>query len=114
MSKVGGVRKSNLKKLINEQFDGVVNRFSKQADIAHSAVWRMLRDEKKHNKNSRWMGEKLARKIEKSCGLPGLWLDIEGNNSDVKCLLTYRISRLTKKEREMIGFALSAFEQGSK
>jgi len=63
------LRRTLLRRLINERFDGVIARFADAADIAPSYVSRMLYPEDKAG--AKRIGEDSVDKIETALGIPG-------------------------------------------
>lgn len=66
-------RRQRLRILINERFDGVDARLATKISRQAAQIARIFAT----NKHKRDIGEKLARHIERSCGLPSGWLDLD-------------------------------------
>ena len=45
MTTIGELRKQNLRRLIDEHYEGVLNSLAKAANIQHSQLWRVLKDD---------------------------------------------------------------------
>ncbi len=78
------IRKSNLSRLIKEQFEGTQRRLADAIDRQPDYISRVL-------KGTKNVGEKLAREIEQTLGLSVGWLDTlheypqhEGGRADLK------------------------------
>lgn len=67
-------RLTNLKKLIDDDFDGIKARFARQINKDPSYVSRWL--SKKDNKETRSIKSATARYIEQQCNKPSGWLDV--------------------------------------
>ena len=102
MSTIGKRRRENLRRLIDEEYDGVVQRLAAQVEMPHSQVWRVLREKK--GENAREMGERLARRIEAACGKSEGWLDLEPTDqtSQESELLAQRILALGEADRDAV------------
>lgn len=74
MGTIGETRKRNLRRLIDQNYEGVVNRLAKAASIQHSQLWRVLKDDPVKGQ-PRYLGETLARRLEEVSGVPRGWLD---------------------------------------
>ena len=103
MSIIGNTRRLNLQRLIDEQFEGVVQRLAKQVGIQHSQLWRVLKDDQS-GIEPRYVGEKLARKIENSVGLHEGWLDQSISEQDFNSALALaeRIDALDDADRAAV------------
>lgn len=103
MSVIGEIRKQNLRRLINDRYDGVVQRLAKDCNIQHSQLWRVLKDEPVAGQ-PRYVGEKLARKIEKAVGLHNGWMDQDSDrqSNDRIVVLAERISKLSEADRQTV------------
>lgn len=103
MSIIGNTRRLNLQRLIDEQFEGVVQRLAKQVGIQHSQLWRVLKDDQS-GIEPRYVGEKLARKIENSVGLHEGWLDQSISQQDFNSALALaeRIEALDDADRAAV------------
>ena len=102
MSTIGQRRRQNLRRLIDEEYDGVVQRLAAQVEMPHSQVWRVLREKK--GDNAREMGERLARRIELACGKGEGWLDLEptAQTSQESEQLAQRILALSDADRDAL------------
>lgn len=103
MTVIGEVRRNNLRKLIDTKYDGVVQRLAKECNIQHSQLWRVLKEERVAGQ-PRYVGEKLARKIEAATGLHHGWLDQPPEQQDKGAVsaLAQRIDRLSPDDRAAV------------
>ena len=103
MTVIGEVRRENLKRLIEEKYDGVVQRLAKECNIQHSQLWRVLKEEQVAGQ-PRYVGEKLARKIEQAAGLYTGWLDTTPDKQSVSeaNALADRIRGLSPEDRAVV------------
>ena len=103
MGTIGEVRKRNLKRLIDERYDGVLNRLAKAAQIQHSQLWRVLKDDPVKGQ-PRYLGEVLARRLEEVSGVHRGWLD----EDEVSQMASYaeslaqRIQALPEEDRATV------------
>lgn len=67
------IRRRNLRKIIEEQFDGSAAELTRQVDIDPSYISRIFIIKKSQHRRN--IGNKIARKIEKACGKPHGWMD---------------------------------------
>jgi CHAD domain-containing protein len=74
MTTIGETRKKNLRRLIDEKYEGILNRLAKAANIQHSQLWRVLKDDPVKGQ-PRYLGETLARRLEEVSGVHRGWLD---------------------------------------
>ena len=102
MTDMGETRKNNLRRLIDDQYGGVVNRLAAEVQAPHSAIWRLLAENK--TANSRTMGEKMARRIERACGLDEGWMDRDpsAQTSEESSALAERILALPEPDRAAV------------
>lgn len=102
MSAVGARRRKNLRRLIDDEYQGVVQRLAAQVEMPHSQVWRVLRENK--GDNAREMGERLARRIETACGKSEGWLDLEptAQTEQESEALAQRILALPEADRDAV------------
>ena len=102
MSDMGSVRRNNLRRLIDEEYQGIVQRLAEQVGMPHSQVFRVLRE--KEGSNQRKIGEKLARRIEDACGKSAGWLDQNPTDqlSAESAALASRINRLPEADRQAV------------
>jgi len=100
MSVIGETRKQNLRRLIDERYEGVVQRLAKECNIQHSQLWRVLKDAQVAGQ-PRYVGEKLARRIERAVGLHNGWMDQDPDrqSSDHITALAERIAGLPESDR---------------
>ena len=100
MSTIGEIRRTNLRRLIDEKYEGVVQRLAKDCGIQHSQLWRVLKEEQVVGQ-PRYVGERLARRIEEAVGLHNGWMDQdqERQSSDRIVALAERISNLREADR---------------
>lgn len=103
MSIIGITRRTNLQRLIDEEYEGVVQRLAKQVGIQHSQLWRVLKEDQVAGQ-PRYVGEKLARKIEEKVGLHEGWLDQNRTEQKVSSAiaLAERIDALPEKDRDAV------------
>ena len=99
------IRADNLRKLIDEEFDGVTNRLCKRMGLAHIVLSRLIQDNPQ-----RFIGDVLARDIEKAGGKPYGWLDnpIHSTEND----LAEKISRLDNRDRAIVLSLLDSLTGG--
>lgn len=102
MSTIGKTRKQNLRRLIDERYEGVVQRLATDLEVPHNSLWRLLSN--KDSANARSMGEKMARKIERACGLHVGWMDqaITTQTSEESAALAERILSLPEADRDAV------------
>lgn len=113
MSVIGIRRKENLRYLIDTQFDGVVQRLARRCEIQHSQIWRVLKDTPVKGQ-PRWVGEKLARRIEEHCELPEGWLDTDRSEApEVDRLFIERLSRLSADELKCVKRFVQLLEESA-
>ena len=74
MTTNGETREKNLRRLIDEKYEGILNRLAKAANIQHSQLWRVLKDDPVKGQ-PRYLGETLARRLEEVSGVHRGWLD---------------------------------------
>jgi hypothetical protein len=99
------IRSDNLKKLIDENYGGVTNRLAKQMGLAHIVLSRLIKSNPK-----RFIGDLLARDIEKAGGKPYGWLDnaVHASEND----LAEKISRLDNRDRAIVLSLLDSLRGG--
>ena len=99
------IRSDNLKKLIEEEFDGVTNRLCKRMGLAHIVLSRLIQDNPQ-----RFIGDQLARDIEKAGGKPYGWLDnaVHASEND----LAEKIARLDNRDRAIVLSLLDSLAGG--
>ena len=109
MTVIGEIRKKNLRRLIDDRYDGVVQRLAKDCNIQHSQLWRVLKDERVEGQ-PRYVGERLARKIEEAVGLHVGWMDQEQDrqSSEMVVSLAERIAKLPEADRLTVERMISA------
>lgn len=102
MSSIGKRRRDNLRRLIDEDFNGVVSRLAARVEMPHSQIWRVLRESE--SENAREMGERLARRIESACEKSEGWLDLEptAQTSQESERLAQRILALPADDRAAV------------
>lgn len=103
MSIIGITRRTNLQRLIDEEYEGVVQRLAKQVGIQHSQLWRVLKEDQVAGQ-PRYVGEKLARKIEEKVGLHEGWLDQNRTEQEFSSALALaeKIDALPEKDRDAV------------
>ena len=103
MTVIGETRRANLRRLIETKYDGVVQRLAKECGIQHSQLWRVLKEDQVAGQ-PRYVGERLARKIEEASGLHAGWLDQppEEQNKGAVSALAQRIERLSVDDRAAV------------
>ena len=103
MTTIGELRKQNLRRLIDEHYEGVLNRLAKAANIQHSQLWRVLKDDPVKGQ-PRYLGETLARRLEEVTGLPRGWLDQSDQDQLIaeSGALALRIRRLPAADQATI------------
>ncbi len=72
------VRRRRARLLIDQEFKGIDAGLAERIDTQPSQVSRWFMENPKHRRN---IGEKMARRIEKECGLPPGWMDNELDDS---------------------------------
>ena len=99
------IRADNLKKLVEQEFDGVTNRLCKRMNIALIVISRLMQPNPK-----RFIGERLARDIEKAGGKPYGWLDnpVHATETD----LAEKIARLNGRDRQIVVSLLGSLADG--
>ena len=99
------IRSDNLKKLIDEEFGGVTNRLCKRMGLAHIVLSRLIQDNPQ-----RFIGDQLARDIEKAGGKPHGWLDnaVHATEND----LAEKIARLDNRDRAIVLSLLDSLAGG--
>jgi hypothetical protein len=99
------IRSDNLKKLIDENYGGVTNRLAKQMGLAHIVLSRLIQPNPK-----RFIGDLLARDIEKAGGKPYGWLDnpIHSTEND----LAEKIAQLDNRDRAIVLSLLDSLAGG--
>lgn len=102
MSTIGQRRRDNLRRLIEDEYEGVVQRLAEQVGMPHSQVFRVLRESE--GVNRRAIGEKLARRIEDACGKEAGWLDQSATDqvSAESAALLRRIEKLPQADRDAV------------
>ena len=108
MSLIAKRRKHNLRRLIDSEFDGVVSKLADHVEIKHSMLFRVLAKDPKRN-----LGEKLARRIETSCGIAEGWLDADRDAPQVECLLTHKLMKLCGEDRRKIMWVVQLLEESA-
>ena len=103
MTTIGETRKRNLRRLIDERYEGVLNRLAKAANIQHSQLWRVLKDDPVKGQ-PRYLGETLARRLEEVSELPRGWLDLSHHDQLIaeSDALAARIRRLPADDQATI------------
>lgn len=103
-------RKVNLRRLIDERYEGVIKKLCGDVGVSHNTIWRLVADSK-HGRN---IGEDLARRIENASGVPAGYLDltIEGQTDAEIEQMAARISALPKRNREALLQMLDVIENG--
>ena len=99
------IRADNLRKLIDEEFGGVTNKLCKKMGLAHIVLSRLIQPNPQ-----RFIGDVLARDIEKAGGKPHGWLDnpIHSTESD----LAEKIARLNNRDRAIVLSLLGSLADG--
>lgn len=107
MRTIHDVRRENVIKLINDQFDGVTNRLAKAVDVKHHVISRCLKPEA-----DRSLGVNLVRKIESVCDLPTGSLD-EADEEGIQYAnkLAERLDQLRPEHRDRLLDLLEVFER---
>ena len=108
MTPIQQLRKSNLRRLIDDQFDGRPYRFAKHCGKKHGHIFRLLGPN-----STRTLGERLARDLEASCELTAGWLDTDHDAPQVECLLTHRIKRLSADDRGKLMWVVQLLEESA-
>ena len=99
------VRRENVRKLINEKFDGNRSAFSRAAGV-HPNQINLVMAENEHRRN---LGEDLTRRMEESLGIPTGYFDAEhmtGENSVHKIATSpvpESMSSILRKDDEVEG-----------
>lgn len=73
---IATIRTKRVRQLIRQEFSDIDAKFAEHTKIAATQVARWFME----GKNRRNIGERLARRIEKECGLAPYWLDTETGN----------------------------------
>ena len=99
------IRADNLKKLIDSEFEGVTNQLCQKMSLAHIVLSRLIQPNPK-----RFIGERLARDIEKAGGKPYGWLDnpVHATETD----LAEKIARLNGRDRQIVVSLLGSLAGG--
>ena len=70
--RIDELRRTNLRKLIDDRFQGVAAPLAKRLDLQPSYMSRLFTKNEDHRRN---IGDEMARKIEGILGLPDGWMD---------------------------------------
>lgn len=99
------IRADNLRKLIDEEFGGVTNQLCQKMSLAHIVLSRLMQPNPK-----RFIGERLARDIEKAGGKPHGWLDnpVHATEAD----LAEKIARLNNRDLQIVVSLLGSLAGG--
>jgi hypothetical protein len=95
------IRRENLRYLIQTKYNGVANQMAKDTGIAQMQIARVFLK----TKNSREVGEVLARRIEEACGLEAGWMDqIHARSDDIM----NRLDMLDVQDRQAVESVIDA------
>ena len=95
------IRRENLRYLIQTKYNGVANQMAKDTGIAQMQIARVFLK----TKNSREVGEVLARRIEEACGLESGWMDqIHARGDDIM----NRLDMLDVQDRQAVESVIDA------
>lgn len=97
-------RKTNLERLIKDYGDGIIERFAALADQNPSYLSQI-------RTGNRGMGNRVARRIETTLGLPDAWMDVNHEDQSAELPVAreqvfYR--RLTREQREAVTVIIEA------
>ena len=78
MRTVKEIRRANLKYVVDSRYNGIVNRLATACGLHNTQLARVLAT----GKSRRDLGDKMARLVEETVGLPAGWLDQEHAATD--------------------------------
>lgn len=99
------IRADNLRKLIDEEFDGVTNKLCKKMGLAHIVLSRLIQENPQ-----RFIGDALARDIETAGGKPHGWLDNPTHATENN--LAEKIARLNGRDKAIVLSLLGSLVDG--
>lgn len=105
-------RRVNLRKLIDDQYGGVIKALCTDVGVSHNVIWRLVAD----SKHSRNIGEDLARRIESATGVPSGFLDLnpDAQSDAVGKNMAERILALPERNRAAMLEMLEVLESGNR